>query len=148
MYPEIFHDTPIISMYPPWANWVALGWKTIETRTHNRFKSLAGRYIGIHAPLKWDNRALELAAPFLTYEQFGLSKDFLRVGGAIICKAFVRSAGKVGSMNSLSALIDCQSTTRYGLFLEDIEPLKEAIPCKGKQGIWYYRGPESMDRMH
>lgn len=31
-----------ISMWQPWAWWVMRGWKTIETRTHNRFKGLAG----------------------------------------------------------------------------------------------------------
>jgi hypothetical protein len=45
---------PIISLWQPWAQWVALGWKLIESRTHNRFKSLLTKRIGIHASAKWD----------------------------------------------------------------------------------------------
>ena len=132
--------TPVISMYGPWANWVGLGWKTIETRTHNRFKSLVGKRIGIHKALKWDDSALELAGPFLTELQVAKTKTFLRVGGAICWTAFVRDSRELDPLNSIDALIDCTHVTRYGLFLSDVRTI-EMIPCKGKQGIWYYDIP-------
>lgn len=132
--------TPVISLYPPWANWVALGWKKIETRTHTRFASLVGKRIGIHVSLKWDNAALELASEFLTEAQRSTSKNFLRVGGAIICTAFVDWHRELDPLDNKNALIDCTHITRYGLGLSDVQGI-EAIPCRGKQGIWYYDIP-------
>ena len=74
---------PIITLYPPWAIWVGLGWKTIETRTHPRFRSLVGKTIGIHSAIKWDETAIDAARPFLTNEQIFSTQRMLRVGGAI-----------------------------------------------------------------
>jgi hypothetical protein len=127
---------PIISLWPPWANWVMLGWKPIETRTHNRFKSLAGKRIGIHATIAWDTDAIKLARPYLTLEQVGLTMNFLRIGGAILGTAFVEHERELTADDSLRALIDCGGYKRHGLFLSDIRII-EAIPAKGKQGIWY-----------
>lgn len=128
---------PVISLWMPWANWVALGWKRIETRTHSRFRSLVGKRIGIHASLKWDATALDEASRYLTFEQVEQTKKFLRIGGAIICTAMVREFRPLGVVDEPKALIECE-TPRYGLFLTDIEAI-EAIPAKGKQGIWYHK---------
>lgn len=49
----------VITLWQPWATWVVLGWKTIETRLHPRFASLAGQVIGIHAGLKFDDLAMD-----------------------------------------------------------------------------------------
>jgi hypothetical protein len=131
---------PVISMYGPWANWVSLGWKHIETRTHDRFSSLAGKRIGIHAAIKWDNGAIELARPFLTNDQITESHDFLKIGGAIICTAHVHAVDWLTHFDSPNALIDCGSIQRFGLFLTSIKVI-DCIPCKGKQGIWYHEVP-------
>jgi hypothetical protein len=129
--------TPVISMYGPWANWVGLGWKTIETRTHDRFKSLVGKRIGIHKALKWDKDALVLAHPYLSNDQRERTMRFLRVGGAICWTALVKEHRALNESDSQAALIDCGETNRFGMFLEDVQMI-EMIPCKGKQGIWYY----------
>lgn len=129
----------IITLNMPWANWVSLGWKPIETRTHERFKGLVGQRIGIHASLKWDAKAMELAAPYLTATQLAQSDEFLRLGGAIICTAFVEDFRKLNEADAPDALIECK-TTRYGLFLRDVARV-EAIPCRGFQGIWNYEFP-------
>ena len=42
-------EIPCISLWQPWASLIALGWKTVETRGHNRFACLAGRRIAIPA---------------------------------------------------------------------------------------------------
>lgn len=135
--------TPVISLYPPWANWVALGWKTIETRTHDRLKSLTGKRIGIHASFKWDASALNAASDFLSYGRWIASRDFLKIGGAIICTAFVKKAGWLTVKDSPYALIDCEHTKRFGLFLCEVNPIP-IIPCNGKQGIWYHDIPEDL----
>jgi hypothetical protein len=131
---------PIISLWMPWANWVMLGWKTVETRRHAKLATLAGRTIGIHATNKWDDTALYAARPYLTDAQFARSKDFLRIGSAILGTVRVVWSSKtpLGIEFSPQALIEC-ATKRYGLGLRDPKII-EAIPAKGKQGIWYYRG--------
>lgn len=128
--------TPVISLWRPWANWVALGWKPIESRTHQRFKSLVGRKIGIHATAGWDPEWSILAGQYLTEDQICSTGDFLQIGGAIICTAFVSEHRPLVAADSMKALIDCQNVERHGLILTNLESI-EAIPCKGKQGIWY-----------
>ena len=127
---------PIISLWQPWAIWVAKGWKTIETRTHNRFKSLVGQRIGIHVALKWDSGAIEAARSFLTVDQIAATSRFLRIGGGVICTAYVADSRRLGASDASAALIECTSVTRYGLFLRDIESI-EAVPMRGRQGVWY-----------
>ena len=126
----------VISLWMPWAFWVSLKWKPIETRLHRRFASLVGKRIGIHCSLKWDNMAIDAAAKYLTPEQIIHTKNMLRMGGAVICTALVESFRKLTAEDSPLALIDCGSTERYGLILKDVETV-EAIPCKGRQGIFY-----------
>lgn len=129
--------TPIISLWNPWAIWVGLGWKTIETRTHRRFASLVGKRIGIHSALKWDDTALETAAPFLSWTQLYETEKMLKIGGAICWTVYVTEYRELDPLDNARALIDCTHVTRYGLFLKDVEAI-EVIPCKGKQGIWYH----------
>lgn len=137
-------DYPIISLWQPWAQWVALGWKTIETRTHAKFKGLAGKRIGIHAAQRWDKDAHHLAQPFLTAEQltatkfppYGLLAAFADAPGKVICTAFVKEHKALSVADEQAALIECESTMRFGLVLEDIQ-LIPFIPARGKQGIWY-----------
>lgn len=128
---------PVISLWMPWANFVSLGWKTIETRKHTRFASLKGRRIGIHASLKWDDTALDLAGEYLTEAQRIGTRNFLRLGGGIICTAYVEDHRELDPLDNHRALIDCTHITRYGLILSDIRELETIIPCKGKQGIFY-----------
>jgi hypothetical protein len=139
----------IITLWQPWASFIAWGWKTIETRTHDRFKGLIGERIGIHAGLKWDKDWKELACPYeesyLNVVQFsrteGLQKEFMKnlpgTKGAILCTARVFDASWLSPHNSKSSLLKINDEhERFGLFLCDIKPI--TIPAKGKQGIWIY----------
>jgi predicted transcriptional regulator len=49
------NDMKVITLWQPWASFIALGWKTIETRTHDRFKNLVCERIAIHAGLILEN---------------------------------------------------------------------------------------------
>ena len=133
-------DTPIpvITLWQPWASWVMLGWKTIETRTHARFASLRGKTIGIHASVRWDKDALELARPYLSTEQYVRSANFLKIGGAILGTCHVADFRPLLPQDAKHSLIECE-TKRFGLVLTD-PTIIEAVPIKGKQGIWYWRG--------
>ena len=122
---------PVITLHQPWASWIVMGHKTIETRIHSRFACLKGQTILIHAgktmdPKAWPNPYLTLERP-IDYPQ-----------GAILGKAFVRDFRQLNASDSPLALIDCGSVKRFGLLLEQIEQFKEPIPARGAQGIWYY----------
>lgn len=129
----------VITLWQPWATLIAEGYKTIETRTHDRFKKLVGQRIGIHAGKKFDGYA------YLFYEKY-ISKDmdFLRpenqTHGAIICTALVEKVGWLETEHSKNALIDCRSTFRYGLFLSNIKKVEPPIVCKGRQGVFTVEG--------
>lgn len=48
-------------LFQPWASWIMKEWETIETRTHNRFASLKGKTILIHAGKTTDYSAFKNA---------------------------------------------------------------------------------------
>jgi hypothetical protein len=139
----------VITLWQPWASFIALGWKTIETRTHDRFKNLKGETIGIHAGNKWDKDWYELTWEYFSFEQRRYTIDVYdqfevensNVKGNIICIATVESAGWLFKKDSQKALINCDPKElgfhRFGLCLSDIINITP-IPVKGKQGIWNY----------
>jgi hypothetical protein len=124
-----------ISLWQPWAQWVALGWKTTETRLHSKFASLAGKRIAIHAALKWDKGAIEAARKYLSPEQIKRTGELHNLGGNLICTAHVDSVGPCYEEDSHAALIDCGKVERVGLFLSDIKTFP-AVPMRGQQGMW------------
>ena len=132
-----------ISLWQPWATFVSVGWKTIETRTHQRFKSLAGQRIAIHAASKVDR-----AMPYLAYlpKMTALQNDNLwrftgMCRGKIVCTATVTAARwalnvdfkERGRWNRQAM---CEVGGKFCLFLEDIKPLATRIPFRGRQGIF------------
>jgi activating signal cointegrator 1 len=132
----------IITLWQPWALFIACGWKTIETRTHDRFKYLQKEVIGIHAGKTFDKDWEELTSPYLTDDQKRITREnLLWHHGEIICIAKVEIAGWLIPSHSNRALIKCDITDRYGLFLKDIKRI-QPIPAKGHQGIWNYEFKE------
>jgi hypothetical protein len=130
-----------ITLWQPWAQWVAEGFKMIETRTHDRFKNQAGKRIAIHAALKIDDKALQLAEKWATKEALsavswgGVSKLICN-RGVILCTVTVDHVGWLDESHSAAAMIDCQTVRRFGLFLTDVKKLENPIPYKGQQGIF------------
>lgn len=122
---------PVITLYQPWATWIADGLKTIETRTHNRFGCLLGKSILIHAGQTTDG--LALPNPYLNGREYSEP-----INGVILCVAYVKRFGKLSDFHSKMAMIDCNTVERFGLYLTDIVKLKEPIPVKGEMGIWYF----------
>lgn len=118
---------PVITLHQPWAQWVINGDKTIETRTHNRFKTLASQRILIHSSQKYDDTG---ALGFYTMSECK--------PGVILGCVFVDKIQKLWYLDSEYANIDCKNTNRWGLYLKVIEKFKTPIPAKGSQGIWYY----------
>lgn len=128
---------PVITLYQPWASWIMWGWKTIETRTHNRFASLEGKTILIHAGKVYDTHALP--NEYIDRPQTIYAYDFRPYPtGAILGYATVDHVQALIDKHSEAALIDCGSTLRYGLFLSNIVPFEKPIAAKGGMGIWYF----------
>lgn len=127
---------PVITLWQPWASWISLEWKTIETRTHARFRKLEGDWVGIHAGLKWDKNALHIASKFLTSEQLLESEEFKKTRGVIICVAHVGTFREMNEDDSKNALIECE-TKRFGLIFDQVQVIEE-IKASGRQGIWYH----------
>ncbi len=153
-----WEQIPIITLWQPWASFVALGWKTIETRWHKRFEKLTGKVIGIHASVKWDANWLELAGPYLSGEQRNQAFGLHIVRGIILCTAVVHGFRALGEVDSVKALINCGTTdnpggnsgssrVRYGLELSHVISVDPPIQTTGRQGIWYHKpqvGKESI----
>ncbi len=130
---------PVITLWQPWAQWVMLGWKTIETRTHSRFASLEGKRIGIHVGQRWDSEAFTTAAPYLSTQRLLETRRneeaWRKLAGLIVATADVQDHRLLLPYDSKAALIECY-TTRYGLVLENLRTT--AIKAQGKQGLWYF----------
>ena len=130
----------IITLWQPWASFIALGWKTIETRTHDRFRNLVGETIGIHAGNFWDKDWKELAAPWMTQiqiDEVSLIRNAFELGHG---KGEILLTARVNANHSRQALINCPygyGTDRFGLFLNNVRQITP-IPTNGKQGIWHY----------
>ena len=132
-----FGVMPVITLYQPWASWIIRGWKTIETRTHARFKSLKGRRILIHAGKTTDKSDIALHNPYLSASQIAHRPSHY-VNGCIIGSALVYDCRWLDERDSKHALIECFFENRYGLFLTEVLVFSEPIKESGERGIWYY----------
>ena len=131
---------PTITVRPPWSSWIAAGLKTIETRTHVRFRNLEGRSIAIHAGKSWDDSAWRIAAASASPKVARLlgPTSFRSPIGKIICLAHVTKAEYLsGSMDERFAAL-CDTLNLFGLFLDRIKWINPPPPVRGKQGVWYW----------
>ncbi len=136
----------IITLWQPWATFIKLEWKKIETRPHDKFRSLFGQTIGIHAAKKWDNNWLKLTEGYLTNNQTLLIEEMKMNNeipfGEILCTTYIWAYGLLYPGHSQQALISCnpevEELRRYGLHMSDIKSFKDKIVVKGHQGIWEY----------
>ena len=128
---------PVITIYQPWATWIMRYWKTIETRTHSRFKCLLHKTILIHAGQRTDDSHLAVRNPYLTREQILFDPDEV-INGAILGSAYIDACGWLcgDDYENKSALIE--TTDKFGLFLTEIKKFEKPIFEKGNMGIWYY----------
>jgi len=146
-----------ITLCEPWATLISLGLKTIETRTHGRFRCLEGERIAIHAGQRFDRSAWWTITDILAqiphgraaYDEDRLNEIWDEIidwgqdmfgeegqwnQGTIVATATVAEArwGRPG--DSLGAL--CDAAGRFCLVLADVHRLERRIFAKGHQGIW------------
>lgn len=136
---------PVITLHQPWASFIAWGWKTIESRTHPRLASLAGKRFYLHAGKAWDPNCVEGAGAALRWmsrEQVEQTMNqAFGIRGAIIALCHAGEHRLLSTVDSSAAMIDCgvNSPQRWGLHIEwTSKLLLGTTPAKGKQGIWYF----------
>ena len=131
---------PVISMWAPWILWVFLGWKTIETRDHNKFARLLGKTIILHAARRYDKDAIALAERYdkRVHHTLDYAKLWCYPRG-LVGSVFVKAIRPLSAADSNAALIDCSSLKKYGLILENPQLFPVPFPIKGRQGIFYVR---------
>ncbi len=150
-----------ITLHQPWASWIAWGLKTSETRTHNRFASLVGQRIAIHAGKAWSDHAFDMAAQVISEDPSPLTVERAErniakrqkmwgeprmeyVRGAVLCLATVDDMRELDANDNQAALCFCGDVCAdplIGLFLTDVVQLAEPFPVRGKQAIWEVRLP-------
>jgi len=130
-----------ISLWQPWAAWIALGWKSIETRTHGRFAQLKGERIAIHAAKKFDKDCTIIPRWLIddraerTY--IGRAVEMINeYQGSVICTALVDDVGWVRFPNKdWDRRACCSVNGMFCLFLKDIQ-LVWPIKVRGRQAIF------------
>lgn len=126
-----------ISLWQPWASFIANGLKPFETRPWAPPKWLVGKRIAIHAakrPTSKDDR--EWAA--------GLGISDLPFG-AIVCTVELRGVFKCHEDSLLPQLYPPDefgdySPGRWAWHLVDIERFEPPIPALGARGFWDWAG--------
>lgn len=134
-----------ISLHEPYASLIMWGWKTIETRTHQKFKGLLRETILIHATQNKHFLNSEIISEIIQYLSPEKEKEFLEylhssyfetTFGRLLGTVNVFHFGKLTGIHSQKAMIDCSHTLRYGLHLKNPRVLKAPISWKGHQGIF------------
>lgn len=144
---------PAITLWQPWATWVSLGLKTIETRGHRMLAPLVGRRVAIHAGRTWDDGAARVAGPYLTdgdrralaarggvrYTgpyRLGDIAPAAFPAGAIVATARAAACRELTDADSAAALCPC-GPGRWGLLLADVLAVEPPVACRGNRGVWY-----------
>lgn len=146
-----------LTLYQPWASLVALCEKKIETRSW--YTSYRGT-LAIHAAKKpfdtdpYLDRELYLFADALGLPDI-FSFDALPYGAVIatcnlvdclyIGKTHLHCYARVVPLPSGNELAFGDYTEgRFAWVLNDVRPLPEPIPAKGRQGLWNWEPPEGI----
>ena len=122
-----------LSLWQPWASAIALGIKTVETR------SWSTKYRGtllIHATQRFPREARELAA---TERALGRLPARLPLGAvvAVATLADVRPTEEVAlEVSAIERLYGDYTPRRWAWMLADVRALSESIPASGGQGLW------------
>lgn len=145
MTESVMKNLPVITLIQPWASWVAMGWKTGETRTSTRLlKQLEGKYFLVHAGKGWD-KDWDVCLTFMNREQreWALTTNFSTLpSGQILALALGGKMRPMTKDDEPLALIESflpAPLVRWILPLERVEPLEKPVPARGQQGIWYYK---------
>lgn len=134
---------PTLTLWSPWGFLIPAGFKSIETRTHNKYRKLKGRRIAIHAGQRYHAEAAAMISRY-SADAIRWMKENLKsqATGRITCTAFVKDARPLQRADSRAALCDAEGL--HGLILDRIHVFDFPITVKGQQGIWKWT-PELLE---
>jgi activating signal cointegrator 1 len=122
-----------ISLWQPWASFIAIGVKPYETRHWVPNRRVIGQRIAIHAAKKpipreeifwWKSVSAQDASPPL---------------GAFVCTAILREVLPANAVEADD--FGDYGEGRFAWHLTDVELIDPAIPAKGQQGFWMWERP-------
>lgn len=124
-----------ISLWQPWASAIPLRLKKIETRGYET--KVRGRF-GVHAAMRWTKAERDFTA---ARRRAGDHLPDPLPLGAIVATAVLHDVIPsemllAAGVGDLEMMYGDYSRGRFGWVLEDVIPLEEPIPWKGKQG-WF-----------
>ena len=135
-----------LTIWRPWARYVATGDKRIENRSWTPPEAMLGETIAIHAGKKWDDNGAEMCSDVLGSAYS--SNSALHPEGVIGVARIVGWCDQSGTIirrehhdinipmagNDLLWLFWLFGPV--GWILRDARPLPAPIPCRGMQGLW------------
>jgi len=129
-----------LTLWQPWATMIALGHKTIETRSHDRFAWLKGHQLAIHAGKRYHAEAFEylMDLGFNALQSLLIEPECPR--GAVVAVARVADARWLSVDDQEAACSDCDQFT-FGLVLADVRIMGFPVPARGSQGVWEWTPP-------
>ena len=146
-----------ITLHQPWATLIALGIKTVETRSWPAPERLLGQVIAVHAGRRVVRRPGEVIERELRDR---LAEDWTRTipTGAVVATATLagmtqvdyvdltsgHAVHEVGTETGCAVGVERTSIDPWGdfssgrwlWFLTDVEALPEPVPAVGHQGFW------------
>jgi hypothetical protein len=159
-----------ISLWLPWAQFIALKLKKIETRSWPAPAYLIGQRIAIHATKSipaWVRKLLRGFAELLGIEEYGGSWLYnLERGigpfGKVLATAKLAACIEIINKDEFYEMAYADMGTqwyvidgneyhfgdytpgRWAWILEDIQPLPEPVPAKGMQGLWEWKEGDAL----
>lgn len=126
---------PTISLWQPWASFIAIGVKPYETRHWRPPARFIGQRIGIHAAKRRTERSdfawwQKVAGPSVPLPE-----------GAIVCTAILRAVFATLDHGEIEDDYGDYSAGRFAWHLTDVQPLIPPVPATGRQGFWSWEPP-------
>lgn len=135
-----------LSLWQPWATLVAIGAKTLETRS---WETMYRGELAIHAAQAWNRKLADIALDgfFLSALQplVGLSGGAKKLRnvlpfGAIVCTANLVDCYRIDPikrpLDERELAFGDYTTGRFAWVLEDVRAFAKPIPFKGRQGLF------------
>lgn len=138
---------PILSLWEPWASLIVVGLKRHETRHWPAPQSVVGKRIAIHAAKA---RAGFADAPHRLCDfAFGAGWERSRPLGCVVAVATLssihRTSGLAPTLNQSDLMSGNYDVGRFAYRLDDVRPLREALPLIGRQGFFQWVPPVDLE---
>lgn len=124
-----------VSLWQPWASFIAEGLKHVETRGWPAPAAIIGTRIGIHAAKTRDGILATSCESILSDSMRRIEEEHGPLPfGAIVATAVVEACVPVERLKADD--FGDYAPGRYGWILTDVRKLETPIPYKGAQGIF------------